>query len=90
MPRKKKLKHDDGFEVYLMGGDLNGYCKRCGAFATLQYKGLDPVYPDFHIVCKECGIYQHMKIRMFPEHLTPEPYRGRKLFERWRIKRGWF
>jgi hypothetical protein len=85
----KKLKHvPDGFNLYVMGGDLNGHCKTCGAFSSLEYRGLDPIYPDFHIVCNECETYALMKIRMFPKYLTPDPYRGRRLFERWNTKYG--
>jgi hypothetical protein len=31
-----------------------------------------------------------MKIRMMPKYFTPEPYRGRRLFEKWQIKHGWW
>lgn len=91
MPRAKKLKSDfDGFEVTIDSGDLNAHCKKCGAIATFRYRGLDPLFPNFDIICNQCGTYRPMKIRMLPEFLTPEPYRGRRLFERWRIKHGRF
>ncbi len=28
----------DGFNVYMMGGDLNGHCKSCGAISTMEYR----------------------------------------------------
>ena len=55
---------------------------------TLEYRELDPVYPDFRIVCNECGTYALMKIRMMPKYITLEPYRGRWLFEAWNMKYG--
>ena len=87
----KRLKHaPDGFNLYVMAGDLNAHCKKCGAFSTMEYRGLDPIYPDFHIICNECGTYAPTKIRMMPKYLTPEPYRGRRLFEKWNMKYGWW
>jgi hypothetical protein len=85
----RKLKHaPDGFNLYIMGGDLNGHCKRCGALSTMEYCGLDTIFPDFRIVCNQCGTYALMKIRMMPKYLTPEPYRGGRLFEKWHLKYG--
>jgi hypothetical protein len=87
----KKLKNlPDEFNLYMMGGDLNGHCKKCGAISTIEYRGLDPIHPDFHIICKRCRTYAPMKIRMMPKYFTPEPYRGRRLFEKWLIKHGWW
>ena len=87
----KKLKNlVNGFNVYMMGGDLNGHCKSCGAISTIEYQGLDPIHPDFRIICNHCGTYTLLKVRMFPKYLTPEPYRGRRLFEKWKIKHGWW
>ena len=31
-----------------------------------------------------------MKIHMMPKHFTPQLYRGRRLFEKWKIKHGWW
>lgn len=85
----RKLKHTpDGFDLYMMGGDLNGHCSGCGALCTIEYCGLDPIHPDFRIVCNQCGTYALMKIRMMPKYLTPEPYRGRRLIEKWHMKYG--
>ena len=54
----------------------------------MEYRGLDTIFPDFRIVCNQCGTYALMKIRMMPKYLTPEPYRGRRLFEKWHLKYG--
>jgi hypothetical protein len=87
--RKATEEHDpDGFKFYIMSGDVNGQCKKCGAIATFEYVGLDSVYPEFRLVCDGYHVYQRTKIRMFPRHLSPEPYRGRRLFERWHMKHG--
>jgi hypothetical protein len=81
----KKLNHaPDGFNLY----DLNGHCKTCGALSDIEYRGLDPIFPDFRIVCHRCETYAVMKIRMMLKYLTPEPYRGRRLFEKWNLKYG--
>jgi hypothetical protein len=88
MTTKKLSGAADGFNISMMGGDLNGHCKTCGAISTIEYQGLDPIYPYFRIICNGCGTYTTMKIRMMPKFLTPEPYRGRRLFEGWRNKHG--
>jgi hypothetical protein len=87
----KNLKNlPDAFSLYMMGGDLNGHCKTCGAISTIEYRGLDPIYPDFYVICNQCQTYVPMKIRMMPKYITPQPYRGRRLFEKWQIKYGWW
>jgi len=90
MATKKLRILPGGFNLYLMGGDLNGNCKTCGAISTIEYKGLDPIFPDFHIVCNQCGTYVPLKIRIMPKYFTPVPYRGLKLFLNWQIKHGWW
>jgi len=86
MPKSKLEHKPDGFNLKLMGGDLNGNCKACGAMSTLEYQGLDFVHPDFRIVCNHCKTYALLKIRMLPKYLTPQPYRGRLLFEKWQTR----
>jgi hypothetical protein len=86
MPKSKLKLNPDAFNPKLIGGDLNGNCKACGAIATLEYQGLDWVHLDFRIVCNRCKTYAPLKIRMLPKYLTPEPYRGRLLFEKWQTK----
>lgn len=88
MSSKKKRKHAaDGFDLYVMGGHLNARCKACGVIPEIEYAGLDPIYPIFHLVCDGCSTYDFFKIYMTTRYLTPEPYKGRRLFERAQLKR---
>jgi hypothetical protein len=50
MAAKKLQNLPDGFSLYMAGGDRNGHCKKCGVISTIEYRGLDPIHPDFHVI----------------------------------------
>jgi hypothetical protein len=77
----KKAKQKVGeFKIWIGSGHVNAKCEECGVTPSLEYMGLDPIYPKFKLVCSDCGTYDVMKIYLSCTKLYPIPYRGRKRF----------
>ena len=56
--QKRKRKQRVGeFKLWIGAGHLNATCEGCGVTPSLEYMGLDPVFPQFRLVCNGCGTY---------------------------------
>ena len=78
--RKKRKERVGEFKLWIGSGHVNAKCEECGVTPSLEYMGLDPVFPQFKLVCHGCGTHGIMKIYLSCTKLYPIPYRGWKRF----------
>src|SRR5437763_9014174 len=71
MSARKGNQKVGNFKLWIGAGHINATCEDCGVTPGLEYMGLDPIFPEFKLLCSGCGTYDVMKIYLSCTKLYP-------------------